>query len=767
VTRIHPSSIPCLLAALLSVLSPACNKGDPARPAFRAVQRPQLKLVEGVRPATQARRWLSIDPTQPGTYEIVARNHEVVPDPADPKAPQLHRLRDPQEKRVRIPLAQPAGRFDRLRARINIDRFGSLELRWSKDGKLLGTELTQLFPHSGTGDYTIDVPVSAPRDPDLVELVIAGGGPVCLGRIDFEELAAAQRLPQPPDPPAWVRASEDVRSAWGLATTAPLEVSFTPPEGAFLLASAIVPQALRVPGSEPVLSLTLFGAESEARVHRWQLVPNEGLSSAWTCIRLPLTGLAGRPLRARFELLSSGDECVCALTQPQVVEFEERAPTVLLITSDTHRGDYVGCATGSVGVATPVLDRLASQGVLFERCMATANVTIPSHAAIMTGVSPRDSGLFDNMHALAPEALTLAERFRDQGWATIAGVSAAHLDAAWCGLGQGFDRVAVSSPPKRGAGATLSMIEGWIPEYRGQPLFVWVHLFDAHTPYSPPPAILARYWPSGRDPRDPALPAPPPGSIPIDMTGVRDVDWIRANYEGEATYLDNELVRLFGLPRIEDAIIAFTADHGESLGGHGVWWDHAGMYQDSLHVPLILRWPGGPRGAHVVRRVSNLDLGRTLLDLADLGQVEMPGRSLLRAVDGTSEATPVFAVAALAYSASITDGDEHLVLHLVKHELAPGEQREKHASELYDLARDPACVHDLSGERAARAKALRARLIAWLRAAESRPWSRRPEGNGASIDQLNKLGYVEGQARDPSAALFPAQCDCSHCSGGK
>jgi len=767
VTRIHPFPVSCVLAAILAVLSPACSKDDPTRAVFRAVLRPQLQLAEGVQPATQARRWMSIDPTQPGPYEIVARNNEVVADPADPKGQQLRRLRDPQQKRVRIPLAQTGGRFDRVRARINIDRFGSLELRWSKGGKLLGTELTQLFPQSGTGDYTIDVPVSAPRDLDLVELVIAGAGPVCIGRVDLEELSAAQRLPQPPAAPAWVRASEDVRSAWGLATTAPLEVSFTPQEGALLVASAIVPQALRVPGAEPVLSLTLFGAEKEPRVHRWQLVPNEDLSSEWTCIRLPLTGLAGRPLRARFELLSSGDECVCALTQPQIVAFEERAPTVLLITSDTHRGDYIGCTTGSVGVATPVLDRLASQGVLFERCMSAANVTIPSHSAIMTGVSPRDTGLFDNMHALAPEAVTLAERFRDQGWATIAAVSAAHLDAAWCGLGQGFDRVAVSSVPKRAAGATLSMLEDWIPEYRGQPLFVWVHLFDAHTPYSPPPQVLARYWPASRDPRDPALPAPPQGSIPPGLEGVRDVDWIRANYEAEATYLDNELVRLFGQPRFEDAILAFTADHGESLGGHGVWWDHAGMYQDSLHVPLILRWPGGPRGMRVVRRVSNIDLGRTLLDLAELGQVGMPGRSLLRAIDGTGEAAPVFALGAQGLSAAITDGDEHLVLHLVDHDLAPGEHRERHASELFDLVQDPACVHDLAGERPARAKALRARLVTWLRAAESRPWSRRPEGNGASPERLETLGYVESKTRDPSAALFPAQCDCSHCVGGK
>jgi arylsulfatase A-like enzyme len=385
----------------------------------------------------------------------------------------------------------------------------------------------------------------------------------------------------------------------------------------------------------------------------------------------------------------------------------------------------------------------------------------------MTGVSPRDTGLLDNTHALAPEAVTLAERFRANGWATCAVVSAAHLDAEWSGLGQGFDRVGVSAAPKRDAGATLGVLEDWLPDYRGRPLFVWLHLFDAHTPYGPPQPMLARFWPDGRDPSDPSLPEPPPNSIPRNLKGVRDVEWIRASYKGEVAYLDNELARLFSEPRIQAAIVAFTADHGESLGGHGIWWDHASLYQDSLHVPLILRWPGGPRGQRVVSRVSNIDIGRTLLDLAALARTEMPGRSLLPLVEGRARPAAVFAVACFGFSASITDGDEHLVLHLLGHNLAPDVVKERHAYELFDLARDPDCLHDLASERPARAHALRAQLVAWLRAVESRPWSRNPAGNGASIERLEAIGYTAGEERDPAAALFPAQCACAQCAGAQ
>ncbi len=719
-----------------------------------------MHLADGVAPAPAPAPWLTLDFAKEGPYEFSARKVEVVPDPADPKAPPLRALVNWDPKQIRIPVPQHAGRLDRIRARININHFDVLELRWWQGDKLQGDEVTQLFPEASTGEYTIDVPVSAPHDFDSIELVFPQP-------VEFEELTPAQRLPQPPAAPTWVRAGEDVRSAWGLATKSPIEVRFTPPEGALLVASAIVPQSLRVPGSQPVLSLTLLDGEGGSRTHRWPLVRTENLSSAWVWIRAPLEGFAGKPLHARFELLTSGAEAVCALTQPQVVSFDERAPTVLLITSDTHRADYLGTAPDSAGVATPLLDQLAAEGVFFEHCQSAANVTVPSHSAIMTGVSPRDTGLLDNTHALAPEALTLAERFRASGWATFAAVSAAHLDAAWSGLGQGFDRVAVSAAPKRDAGATLSVVEDWLPDYRGRPLFVWLHLFDAHTPYSPPQPMLARYWPAERNPSDPSLPDPPPNSIPSYLKGVRDVNWIRASYKGEVAYLDNELVRLFSQPRIQEAIVAFTGDHGESLGAHGIWWDHGGLYQDSLHVPLILRWPGGPRGIRVAPRVCNIDLGRTLLDLADLARVDMPGHSLLPVIESKAKTGPVFAISVYGYSASITDGDEHLVLHLRGHNLAPDVLNERHAYELYDLAHDPGCLHDLVAERPARAHALRARLVTWLQALESRPWSRHPEGNGASIERLAALGYVQTETQDLPEVLFPAQCDCAHCSGAQ
>lgn len=732
--------------------------------SFHAVERPPLRLAADAKPAGKPTTWWSQDLAGTGPFEFKAGEIAVAAVPGDEPAALMRVLGPAGEKRIRIALPPNSGRLDRLRARIQTESFQSLELRRLRGDELIGSDWTQLFAEAHAGEYSIEIPASAATDFDRIELVVTGDGPVRVGRVELDELSPAQRLPQPPAPSTWVRCSEDVRAGWGLSTQAPMECSFTPSAGDVLVMSALVPQSMRIPGSRPVLTMRLRGAPGEPRLYRWPLVADEGRSSDWIWLRVPLDELAGIALTARFELQTSGVEAVCALTQPQIVSFDDTAPTVLLITSDTHRGDALSLAHDGLGVATPVLDRLAAQGVCFDACMSAANVTIPSHSAIMTGVSPRDSGLLDNSHALAPDGITLAERFREHGWATIAAVSAAHLDAAWSGLGQGFDRVAVSHDSKRDAGATLTLLEEWIPEYRGRPLFIWLHLFDAHTPYQPPKDFAARYWPSGRNPWDKKLPEPPAGSIPPYLNGVRDVDWIRSRYLGEVAYLDSELARLFARTRMEQAIIAFTADHGESLGAHQVWWDHAGLYQDSLHVPLILRWPGGPRGLRIGQRVSNLDLGRTLLDLAGLEGVAMPGKSLLGALESNAPSAPVFALACFGLSASITDGDEHLILHLVDHELGPGELRERHASELYDLGRDPGCVHELSAERPARARELRARLIEWLRAVRPLTWSQLPEGNVGSIDRLHALGYVQGEQHDARTAWFPAQCDCKHCS---
>ncbi len=240
-----------------------------------------------------------------------------------------------------------------------------------------------------------------------------------------------------------------------------------------------------------------------------------------------------------------------------------------------------------------------------------------------------------------------------------------------------------------------------------------------------------------------------------------------AQYRGEVSYLDSELSRLLARPRFRAATIAFTADHGESLGAQGVYWDHGGLYGGRLHVPLVLRYPGAPAGKRVTQRVQNTDVGRTLLDLAGLRDVEHPGSDLLTRLDPAHASEPIFTMACFGFSAGIADGDDYLVLHLRTHDLQFGlveSTRLGHTVELFDLRQDPECLHDLSAERHERAAELRRRVIDWLHAGVAQPWKRAPVGSVEVLENLTALGYAGGPVGESDASFFPDRCDCAECA---
>jgi arylsulfatase A-like enzyme len=233
-------------------------------------------------------------------------------------------------------------------------------------------------------------------------------------------------------------------------------------------------------------------------------------------------------------------------------------------------------------------------------------------------------------------------------------------------------------------------------------------------------------------------------------------------YRGEISYLDSQLKKLLELERVRQGIVAFTADHGENLGHHGDWWNHGGLYPSTLHVPLILRWPGAPGGTRLDRAVQNEDLGRTLLDLSGLEATPFPGTSLLAAA---SEGRPRFAIASGKLQASVTLGPHHLIMTLRRHRLfsGAGPLRELHQLELFDLERDPLCERDLVTEEPETAARLRALLVDWLIDAPSAGWAE----TGRSLDDemrqsLAELGYTVGAEDDEE--LFDPDCACERCA---
>src|SRR5450759_4299517 len=277
-------------------------------------------------------------------------------------------------------------------------------------------------------------------------------------------------------------------------------------------------------------------------------------------------------------------------------------PSVILITIDTLRADHVGCY-GAQGVKTPTLDGLCDDGVVFERAISQVPLTWPSHAVILTGTYPFQNGVQDfTGQPLAQQFRTVAQAFQQTGYATGAVVSAFVLDRSW-GLARGFDFYddAFSAETfekkdiglvDRRAGESVAHAIAWLKKTPRRPFFLWLHLYDPHSPYDPPEAYRSEY---------------------------------RSHlYDGEIAYADHELGNLMAWLKqnhlYDSSLIVALSDHGESLGEHGEDEHGFFVYNATVHVPLIVKPPAGSgiaTGRHG-EPVETAAVAPTLLELAGL-----------------------------------------------------------------------------------------------------------------------------------------------------
>ena len=299
--------------------------------------------------------------------------------------------------------------------------------------------------------------------------------------------------------------------------------------------------------------------------------------------------------------------------------------SLLLVTLDTTRADHLGCY-GYGRARTRHLDRLATEGVRFENVVAVAPITLPSHASIFTGLYPFEHGVRNNGNFyLADRYETLATILKKRGYRTGAFVSSFILDRRY-GLARGFDayddrmegaqtQVVTLEAERRGDRTALALTR-WLEATSAQPgpFFAWLHLYDPHEPYRPPPPF-----------RDAFKDSPYDGEIAFDDAAV-------------ASILDT----LGRLGHLDRTLVAITADHGESLGEHGEETHSMFVYEGAIRVPMIFWRPGTLPGGRVVHEaVRSTDLAPTLLDV--LGAPPLAtgsGRSLRRMIDGESLGAP-------------------------------------------------------------------------------------------------------------------------------
>ncbi len=288
-------------------------------------------------------------------------------------------------------------------------------------------------------------------------------------------------------------------------------------------------------------------------------------------------------------------------------------PNVLVVTIDTIRADHVG-AYGSASGATPSIDALAREGILFEQAIAAAPLTLPSHTAIFSGLLPFRTGVRVNgTDRVAESVPLLAEAFFDRGYRTGAFVSSLVLRQG-TGIGRGFDtyddRFAANAgrdprdlAPERRGEETIGRALAWLssaPSGKSAsavPYFAWVHLYDPHAPYEPPAPYAARF--QGRE------------------------------YDGEIAYADTCLARLLAAVDGKTTLVVLAGDHGESLGEHGEETHGVFLYDSTIRVPLLLRLPGQSfSGVRVATQVRLTDLAPTIRAAAGLPAVESDGEDL-------------------------------------------------------------------------------------------------------------------------------------------
>jgi choline-sulfatase len=333
-----------------------------------------------------------------------------------------------------------------------------------------------------------------------------------------------------------------------------------------------------------------------------------------------LLGIIFVPIFVWITLFGTG---ACGQTSPQKPRQKPSPPDVFLITIDTLRADHVGCY-GYKQVETPELDALAADGVRFTQAFTHSPITNTSHITILTGLLPSVHGVTDFAVPLSSQHVTAAELLKRRGYQTAAFIGAVILDSNTLapGLDRGFDfydNFPAKTETKQRWGRVerrgmevVAHAETWFEKHRTGPHFVWVHLYDPHDPYEPPPPFSEKYK-----------------------------DHL---YDGEIAYADSAVAHWIAFLKkagaYDNAIIIVTGDHGEGLGEHGEETHGLFLYDSTLHVPLILKTTGSAHhGAVIDVQVRTTDILPTILSATGVvAPAELNGESLLPLIEQTNTA---------------------------------------------------------------------------------------------------------------------------------
>jgi len=558
--------------------------------------------------------------------------------------------------------------------------------------------------------------------------------------------------------------------------------------------------------TEPLLDLTIGTPQKEPVTFRVRMRTQDGEELAlertvstpdrWEPWPIDLDGWGGRP--ATVELTLAGEPGTIGFWgspafRRRGVEPERAAwtgpgegvepPTgVILIMVDTLRPDHLD-AYGYDRATAPALAEMAEDGVRFEKAWAQATWTKVSGTSILTGLYPSSHGVAEFPDRLPAAATTLAEVYRDAGYATLS-FSSVLFTGKFTNLHQGFEAVheftsvgeEVSAKTAR---AYVDRLLPWLEAHRETPFFVFLHLFDPHDPFEPyapwdtrwfDPEVRAAHLadleatlPHVADPLRAAFGMPTESEL--EAAGVdpglfnqRQIDWYDGSIRGFDVELGRLRQRLAELGLADDTLLVFVSDHGEEFLDHGRSFHGQSVYGELARVPMIVAWPGTvTAGRTVDADVQTIDILPTVLGLSRLPVPEgAQGRDLspfLLAGDWRAPRS----LPALTERAAVSDGggnpppggeESFALVHdgwkLVHNTIRP-DGRPEH--ELYDVAADPLDQHDVAADH----PEIVARMAEQLAAVRERAAAALlPEDDAAEgtmsveeLERLRSLGYIQ------------------------
>jgi arylsulfatase A-like enzyme/Flp pilus assembly protein TadD len=404
-------------------------------------------------------------------------------------------------------------------------------------------------------------------------------------------------------------------------------------------------------------------------------------------------------------------------------------PNIVLITLDTTRADRMGFLGSKRGL-TPNLDVLAAQSAVFTHAYSQAPLTSVSHATILTGTYPQFHQVLDFPMPLVKELPYAPDILHAQGYHTAAFLASMALDPTGGapGLARGFDicdagfqhegfknRTRYQTVERRGMEVVTRAL-AWLNKNPQGPFFLWVHLYDAHDPYDPPEPYKTRY--------------------------------AKALYDGEIAYADSAVGKLLGQLKArglyDGALIAVMADHGESLGAHGEDTHGVFLYDETIHVPLVIKLPKAATKKIIDNRVELVDVMPTLLQAVGVAvPSEVQGESLLPIMRATTAEPvsdawrdrPAYAQADYAHLAYGWSAEQALRTGKYLFIQAP-------RPELYDQSADPNAEHNLAATSKAVADTLAARTSAFHDKTASKREALKTVVDPAAQEKLAALGYV-------------------------